>query len=102
MSGGNEGRPGLREAAERVLEAWDTREGIGRASEAFDALRTALRDHRAIGLTLAEMDEIIDGNITITDSRLRDGVYGVVLDTEMTLLEKNALLPVDDEGVDNT
>ena len=27
--------------------------------------------------------------ITITDSRLRDGVYGVVLDTITTLMEKN-------------
>jgi hypothetical protein len=42
-----------------------------------------------VGLDLKEMDEIIDGNITITDSRLRDGVYGVVLDTMTTLMEKN-------------
>lgn len=42
-----------------------------------------------VGLDLKEMDEIIDGNITITDSRLRDGVYAVVLDTMTTLMEKN-------------
>lgn len=42
-----------------------------------------------VGLDLKEMDEIIDGNITITDSRLRDGVYAVVLDTMTTLMNKN-------------
>ena len=42
-----------------------------------------------VGLTLAEMDKLIDGNITITDPRLRDAVYAVVLDTMHTLMEKN-------------
>lgn len=42
-----------------------------------------------IGLELHEMDEIISGNITITDPNLRDGVYAVVLDTMTTLMEKN-------------
>lgn len=32
----------LQEAAQRVLSAWDTRAGIGEASEAFEALREAL------------------------------------------------------------
>lgn len=42
-----------------------------------------------IELEMAEMDAIIDSNITITDPRLRDGVYGVVIDTMMALREKN-------------
>lgn len=50
-----------------------------------------------VGLDLKEMDEIIDGNIKITDSRLRDGVYGVVLDTMTTLMNKNGIEPWNDE-----
>lgn len=42
-----------------------------------------------VGLELQEMDEIIDGNVTITDSKLRDGAYGIVLDTMTVLMEKN-------------
>lgn len=42
-----------------------------------------------VGLELSEMDEIIDGNMTITNSKLRDAVYAVVLDTMTTLMEKN-------------
>jgi hypothetical protein len=42
-----------------------------------------------VGLDLAEMDAIIDGNMTITDSKLRDAVYAVVIDTMTTLMEKN-------------
>jgi hypothetical protein len=42
-----------------------------------------------IELEMAEMDAIIDSNITITDPRLRDGVYGVVIATMMALREKN-------------
>lgn len=42
-----------------------------------------------VGLDLSEMDEIVKGNITITDSRLRDGAYGVVLETMITLMKKN-------------
>ncbi len=45
--------------------------------------------HDFIGLTQKEMDECIDGNMTITDHRLRDAVYAVVVDVEMTLVEKN-------------
>jgi hypothetical protein len=50
-----------------------------------------------VGLDLAEMDKIINGNITITDPRLRDGVYAVVLDTMTTLMEKNNIEPWSDE-----
>jgi len=42
-----------------------------------------------VGLDLSEMDAIIDGNMTITDSKLRDAVYAVVIDTMTTLMEKN-------------
>lgn len=42
-----------------------------------------------VGLELSEMDEIINGNMTITDPKLRDAVYAVVLDTMTTLMEKN-------------
>jgi hypothetical protein len=47
----------------------------------------------SIGLELHEMDAIIDGNITITDSKLRDAIYAVVLDTMHTVMEKNGLMP---------
>ena len=46
-----------------------------------------------VGLELHEMDAIIDGNMTITDSKLRDAIYAVVLDTMHTVMEKNGLLP---------
>jgi hypothetical protein len=42
-----------------------------------------------VGLDLAEMDAIIDGNMAIFDSKLRDAVYAVVIDTMTTLMEKN-------------
>jgi hypothetical protein len=42
-----------------------------------------------IELEMAEMDAIIDNNIAITDPRLRDGVYEVVIATMMALREKN-------------
>jgi hypothetical protein len=42
-----------------------------------------------VGLDLAEMDVIIDGNMAITDSKLRDAVYAVVMDTVTTLKGKN-------------
>ena len=85
----------LREAAQQALACWDTRSGVAEASEAFEALRVALSTPQGkwVGLDLAEMDEIINGNITITDSRLRDGVYGVVLDTMTTLMDKNNIEP---------
>jgi len=42
-----------------------------------------------VGLDLAEMDAIIDGNMAIFDSKLRDAVYAVMIDTMTTLMEKN-------------
>ena len=42
-----------------------------------------------VGLTDEEFDTAINSNITITDSRLRDGVYGVALDIAALLKEKN-------------
>jgi hypothetical protein len=45
-----------------------------------------------VGLDLEEMDEIIDGNIKITDTRLRDSFYAVILDTITTLMEKNGVM----------
>lgn len=42
-----------------------------------------------VGLELSEIDEAINGNITITDSNLRDGVYAAILDAEIMLKEKN-------------
>ena len=56
-----------------------------------------MTDKKFVSLTLEEMDEIINGNITITDSRLRDGVYGVVLDTITTLMDKNGITPWEEE-----
>jgi hypothetical protein len=52
---------------------------------------------RFVTLDLAEIDEIIDGNVKITDPNLRDAVYGVVLDTISTLMEKNNIEPWDEE-----
>lgn len=46
-----------------------------------------------VGLELYEIDAIIDDNITITDSKLRDAVYAVALDIMHTVLDKNGLLP---------
>lgn len=42
-----------------------------------------------VGLTQPEIDEIVKGNITITDPRLRDAIEAVVVDIEVTLMEKN-------------
>jgi hypothetical protein len=42
-----------------------------------------------VGLTDEEFDTAINSNLTITDSRLRDGVYGVALDIAALLKEKN-------------
>jgi len=42
-----------------------------------------------LGLTLAEMDSCIDGNMKITDHLLRDAIYAVIVDVEMTLKDKN-------------
>lgn len=46
-----------------------------------------------VGLELYEMDAIIEGNITITDPKLRDAIYAVILDTMHTVMEKNGLMP---------
>ena len=42
-----------------------------------------------VGLTDEEFDTAVNSNITITDSRLRDGVYGVALDIAALLKKKN-------------
>ena len=42
-----------------------------------------------VGLTFEEVEEIIKNNITITDSRLYEGVFGVAVDIEIALKEKN-------------
>jgi hypothetical protein len=42
-----------------------------------------------VGLTLEEIEDIIKSNLTITDSRLYDGVYAVAVDIEVALWEKN-------------
>ena len=64
-----------------------------------EALRRAARDEDDdtqvyakpwVGLTDDEFDTAINSNITITDSRLRDGVYGAALDIAALLKEKNA------------
>jgi hypothetical protein len=53
------------------------------------AVKATIIKREWIGLTLEEIDAVIDGNMTITDSKLRDAVYAVVLDTMTTLMEKN-------------
>ena len=53
------------------------------------AVAATVEKREWVGLDLAEMDAIIDGNMTITDSKLRDAVYAVVIDTMTTLMEKN-------------
>lgn len=53
-------------------------------------LREALRGPKQwAALTLEEIEDIIKGNVTITDSRLYEGVYAVVVDIEVALKEKN-------------
>ena len=42
-----------------------------------------------VGLTQPEIDEIITDNITITNHQLRDAIEAVVVDIEITLMEKN-------------
>jgi hypothetical protein len=42
-----------------------------------------------IGLALEEIEDIIKSNITITDSRLYEGVYAVAVDIEIALKHKN-------------
>lgn len=42
-----------------------------------------------VGLTQQEVDECIDSNIRITNPQLRDAIIAVIVDIEMTLMEKN-------------
>jgi len=42
-----------------------------------------------VGLTQLEINEIVDGNIKITDHLLRDAIEAVVVDIEITLMGKN-------------
>lgn len=42
-----------------------------------------------LGLDLDEMDQIIDSNMTITDRRLRDGIYAILIDAITLMMEKN-------------
>jgi hypothetical protein len=53
------------------------------------AVKATITKREWVGLTLEEIDAVIDGNMTITDSKLHDAVYAVVLDTITTLMEKN-------------
>jgi hypothetical protein len=53
------------------------------------AVKATITKREWVGLTLEEIDAVIDGNMTITDSKLHDAVYAVVLDTMTTLMEKN-------------
>jgi hypothetical protein len=54
-----------------------------------EAVAATITKREWVGLDLAEMDAIIDGNMAIFDSKLRDAVYAVVIDTMTTLMEKN-------------
>jgi len=54
-----------------------------------EAVAATIAKREWVGLDLAEMDAIIDGNMAIFDSKLRDAVYAVVIDTMTTLMEKN-------------
>jgi hypothetical protein len=59
-------------------------------------LATALKTYDAgsrgfLRLTLEEIEDIIKSNLTITDSRLYDGVYSVAEDIEIALKNKNEL-----------
>jgi len=59
------------------------------AQSSVDKAVNAMSQREWVGLDLAEMDAIIDGNMAIFDSKLRDAVYAVVIDTMTTLMEKN-------------
>jgi hypothetical protein len=60
----------------------------GLLSVALKTYDTELRPF--VGLTLEEIEDIIKSNLTITDSRLYDGVYAVAVDIEVALREKNS------------
>ncbi|WP_395652490.1 hypothetical protein [Brevundimonas sp.] len=59
------------------------------AAMRMEAVSATVAKREWVGLDLAEMDAIIDGNMAIFDSKLRDAVYAVVIDTMTTLMEKN-------------
>ncbi len=59
------------------------------AAMRMEAVAATVSKREWVGLDLAEMDAIIDGNMAIFDSKLRDAVYAVVIDTMTTLMEKN-------------
>ena len=85
----------LRQAAQQALEALIDAANVLSApmfSDAADALRKALEQPEQrpwVDMTDEEMDTAVNSNITITDSRLRDGVYGVALDIAALLKERN-------------
>lgn len=59
-------------------------------------LATALKTYDVgnsgfVGLTIEEIEDTIKSNLTITDSRLYEGVYAVALDIETALKNKNEL-----------
>lgn len=54
-----------------------------------DSLYASYTTRPWVDMTDEEMDTAVNSNITITDSRLRDGVYGVALDIAALLKEKN-------------
>jgi hypothetical protein len=60
----------------------------GQLREFAEMVATAERE--PIGLTFAEVKDIIQSNITITDPKLFDAVYAVAVDIELAVLEKNA------------
>jgi len=59
------------------------------AKQRMAAVSATVAKREWVGLDLAEMDAIIDGNMAIFDSKLRDAVYAVMIDTMTTLMEKN-------------
>ena len=71
-------------------EMYFDKEDAYRASDGFiQPLYTYPIRREFVGLDLPEIEEIVEGNLTITSPHLRDAVYGVVLDTVTTLMEKN-------------
>jgi hypothetical protein len=54
-----------------------------------DSLYASYTTRPWVDMTDEEMDTAVNSNITITDSRLRDGVYGVALDIAALLKGKN-------------
>jgi len=85
----------LRQAAKQALVALIDAANVLSApmfADAADALRKALEQPEQrpwVDMTDEEMDTAVNSNITITDSRLRDGVYGVALDIAALLKGKN-------------